>query len=78
MWGRALWYKKSKDYYPNGKRLKVSEVYWNLDALLYDSQKDSRQMLQVVKKPQGILDFIAKGWNFKKRRFAAIVQAHME
>lgn len=56
----------------------MSEVYWNLDALLYESQKDSRQMLQVVKKPQGILAFIAKGWNFKKRRFAAIVQAHME
>lgn len=67
MWGRALWYEKSKDYYPNGKRLKVSEVYWNLDALLYESQQASRQMQQVVNKPQGILAFIAKGWNLKKK-----------
>lgn len=56
----------------------MSEVYWNLDALLYESQQASRQMQQVVKKPQGILAFIAKGWNLKKRRFAAIEQAHME
>ena len=52
------------DYYLNGEKLQHATVQRDLGVLVHESQKLS---LQVIKKANGMLAFIAKGMEYKSR-----------
>ena len=69
-----------KDYYLRGEKLQQATVQRDLGVLVHESQKPS---LQVVRKANGMLAFIARGIEYKSREvllqlYRALVRPQLE
>eukprot|EP00061_Rhincodon_typus_P001093 g13688.t1 len=58
---------KKGDYYPNGCKLGDGNVQWDLGVLVHQALKVSMQVQQAVKKANGMLAFIARGFEYRSR-----------
>ena len=55
------------DYYLNGGRLGKGEMQRDLGVMVHQSLKVGMQVQQAVKKANGMLAFLAKGFEYKSR-----------
>ena len=74
---------RKADYYLNGVRLGEGEVQRDLGVLVHQSLKVSMQVQQAVKKANGMLAFIARGFEFRSKEvllqlYRALVRPHLE
>ena len=74
---------KKTDYYPNGCKLGEGSVQGDLGVLVHQSLKVSMQVLQAVKKPNGMLAFIVRDFEYSSRDVLlqlcrALVRPHLE
>ena len=58
---------KAADYYLNGCKLGEGSVQRDLGVLVHQSLKVSMQVQQVVKKANGMLAFIVRGFKYRNR-----------
>ena len=58
---------RKADYYLNGGRLGKGEMQRDLGVMVHQSLKVGMQVQQAVKKANGILAFIAKGFEYRSR-----------
>ena len=66
-----------------GCKLGEGRVQWDLDVLVHQSLKVSMQVQQAVKKANGMLTFIARGFEYRSRDvlmqlYRALVRPHLE
>ena len=71
------------DYYLNGGRLGKGEMQRDLGAMVHQSLKVGMQVQQAVKKANGMLAFIAKGFEYRSREvllqlYRVLVRPHLE
>jgi len=73
---------KKADYYLNGSKLEKGSVQQDLGVLVHQSQKVSIQVQQAVKKANGMLAFIARGFEYSRdvllQLYRALVRPHLE
>ncbi|XP_059843112.1 uncharacterized protein LOC132403641 isoform X1 [Hypanus sabinus] len=74
---------RKTDYYLNGGRLGKGEVQRDLGVIVHQSLEVGMQVQQAVKKANGMLAFIAKGFEYRSREFLlqlykALVRPHLE
>ena len=58
---------RKTDYYLNGCKLREVDTQRDLGVLLHQSLKVSVQIQQAVKKANGMLAFIARGFEYRSR-----------
>ena len=71
------------DYYLNGGRLGKGEMQRDLGVMVHQSLKVGMQVQQAVKKANGMLAFIAKGFEYRSREvllqlYRVLVRPHLE
>ena len=74
---------KGADYYLNGVRLGKGEVQRDLGVLVHQSLKVGMQVQQAVKKANGMLAFITRGFQYRSKEvllqlYRALVRPHLE
>ena len=74
---------RKADYYLNGGRLGKGEMQRDLGVMVHQSLKVGMQVQQAVKKANGMLAFIAKGFEYRSREvllqlYRVLVRPHLE
>ena len=74
---------RKTDYYLNGGQLGKGEVQRDLGVVVHQSLKVGMQVQQAVKKANGMLAFIARGFEYRSREvllqlYKALVRPHLE
>ena len=74
---------RKTDYYLNGGRLGKGEMQRDLGVMVHQSLKVGMQVQQAVKKANGMLAFIAKGFEYRSREvllqlYRVLVRPHLE